>query len=306
MSPPEDDTDARSIILLTHVCRYWREFIISRPNNWTLVSTRSEGLGMLSLRRAKEAEPLELQLYMDQVRREPGFSELINSRIQNAKALCLSQFKTIKELTRTLPNLTQSAPNLRSLTLVGLGGADWDQSADPFESLAPGLRYLKLANIPLYSSFLRLRTLTDLGLDDPRFTLHLDTLLDFLEENRSLESATLNIRFAQGSLRSSRREVAIANKLQYLSIDVGSAVDSKALVSKISLRRSARLEIRSCGDAELKLVMSGVPANQFANLPSPDFMEHQYHGSERSIRSTSPRQRPRASPRILQVTMVTY
>ena len=245
------------------------------------------GLGVLSLRRAK-AEPLELELHMDQVTKEPGFSELINYRVRNSKSLCLSQFKTIKELMRTLPNLTQSAPNLRSLTLVGLRGAEWDQSADPFESSAPGLRCLKLVNIPLYSSFLRLRALTELALDDPRFTLHLDTLLDFLEENHSLKSATLNIRFAEGTLRSSRRETAITNQLQYLSMDVGSAADGKALVSRISLQRGAHLEIRSCGNAELKLVMSGVPTAQFPNLPSPVFMEYQYHGSERSIRLLGP------------------
>lgn len=73
----------RAVDYSTHVCRYWREPTILTPRNWTLISSQTKGLGVLSLRRAKIA-PLELGLQMDQVMEEPGSSELINSRIQNA------------------------------------------------------------------------------------------------------------------------------------------------------------------------------------------------------------------------------
>ena len=64
--------------------------------------------------------------------------------------------------------------------------------------------------------------------------------------------------------------------------------DGKALISNISLRRGAHLEIHSCGDAELKLVMSEVPIVRFANLPSPISTEYQYHGHKRSFRPLGP------------------
>ena len=61
--PEEQDKDARTIIPLTYVCRYWRDSIISIPENWTLISTRSRGLVVLSFERAKAA-PLKLYLVM--------------------------------------------------------------------------------------------------------------------------------------------------------------------------------------------------------------------------------------------------
>ena len=47
--------DVSSIIPLTHVCRYWRESIISTPKNWMLISSEQEGLAALSLERCKAA-----------------------------------------------------------------------------------------------------------------------------------------------------------------------------------------------------------------------------------------------------------
>ena len=70
-------------------------------------------------------------------------------------------------------------PNLRSLTPGVDNEKDWDLSIDPFESLSHTLRYLELADIYLYPSFLRLRALTELILSNYQFSLHLDTLLDF-------------------------------------------------------------------------------------------------------------------------------
>jgi len=54
-----------------------------------------------------------------------------------------------------------------------------------------------LYNTPLFPSILSLKTLTELTLLDYNFDLRMDTLLDFLEESRSLESATLEISFPE-------------------------------------------------------------------------------------------------------------
>jgi len=55
----EDAIDTGSIVPLTHVCRYWRESIVSTPGNWTLVSSERFGLAGLSMERCL-AVPLEL------------------------------------------------------------------------------------------------------------------------------------------------------------------------------------------------------------------------------------------------------
>ena len=241
-------------------------------------------LAASSIQRAK-ATPLEICLDMDQVRENPGFCDLINSSIQNAKSLRFSGFITVKELTGTLPSFLQSTPNLRSLTLDGAKSRG--NSGDPFESLPPTLRYLNLSCFPLYPPFLRLRTLTELTLYNDRFGLHLDTLLDFLEENRSLESVTLGIMFAKPSLRHSRRGTAIANQFQHLLIFDGD--DGKSLISNITLRRGAHLVIYSKSSGELNDILSGTSTVHLSNLLSPTFMEYQSDSyGERNIRLLGP------------------
>ncbi|KAF9649588.1 hypothetical protein BDM02DRAFT_3186215 [Thelephora ganbajun] len=273
----EKTIDTRSIIPLTHVCRYWRESIISAPENWALISSERINLTELSLERCKAA-PLKVYLNMDQVEANPRFSDLIGPYIKNTETLHLNRISNIEGLTRTLPNLSQSMPNLRSLSLSGL--ADWDGSINPFGPFTPTLTHLSLIRIPLHSSFMDLRTLTDLTLRNNAFNLHCDTLLDFLEENCSLKRATLEIRFTHPSFRISRRQLAIENRLQSLSICSINAMDNKALISRIALQRGAHLEITLYArNTESDDVLSIISTTHLSNLKSPTFME--YHPGSR-------------------------
>ena len=276
--------DTRSIIPLTHVCRYWRESIISTPGNWALISSEWTGLTELSLKRCMAA-PLELWLHMPQVRTNPGFSTLVTPHLQNTKTLRVRHISSIEELAQILQNFPQSMPNLQSLSLSG--HADWDRSIDPFESLTPALTQLSLISVPLYPSFMRLKALTDLTLRNHRFNPHLDTLLDFLEENRSLERVTLDIRFIEPPLRNPWRRITIGDKLRSLSICSTNAMASRALISSITLQRGAHLEIivydRS---AESNVVLSVVSTTYFPNLRSPTQME--YHPDKKNIRLIGP------------------
>ena len=111
----EDTVDARPIILLTHVCRYWRESIISTPEHWTWISNRSRSLTILSLQRAKAA-PLRISLDMDQIKESPWFSDLIAPHIQNTETLYIDSISTTKELSQMFPNFPWSMPNLRLLS----------------------------------------------------------------------------------------------------------------------------------------------------------------------------------------------
>jgi hypothetical protein len=283
----EHDTDPRDIIRLTHVCRYWHEFIVSMPRNWTSISSKSKGLAALGLQRAKGAPP-KLCLDVRQVREQRGFSDLINSKIQNAETLRFSGFDNTATLTRTFPKFTQPMPNLRSLTLDGSGRGERESSADPFGSLAPTLRYLKLTDVPLYPSFLRLRALTELVLTRhySNLQVHLDTLLDFLEENRSLESVDLGIGLVPASLFGPRRRGAIVNQLRHLSITHNFTAAAKELLSNIPLQKGAHLEIITNTSDETNDVLPGIPAAQFPILLSPAFLEYQSH--QRRIRLFGP------------------
>ena len=218
---------------------------------------------------------------MRQVKRNPWFSDLITPHIQTTETLRFSHISMVEELTQTLPNFPQSMPNLRSLTLSGPWNAGWDWSIDPFGPSTPPLTHLSLSDIPLYPSFLHLRTLTDLTLRSCWFYLHLDTLLDFLEGNCSLERATIGVTFAHPSLRSSRRRVVTGNRLRCLSICSYDAMDNKALVSSIPLQRDADLEITLCYESTgLNDVLSLISTTHLSNLRSPNFME--YHPDKRT------------------------
>jgi len=284
--PNENARDTRSIIPLTHVCRYWRESIVSTPENWTLISSERIGLTQLSVERCKAA-PLKIWSDMRQVKRNPWFSDLLTPHIQTTETLRFNHISVIEELVQTLPNFPQSMPNLRSLTLSGPWNAGWDWSTDPFGPLTPPLTHLSLSDIPLYPSFLHLRTLTDLTLRSCWFNLHLDTLLDFLEGNHSLERATLDITFAHSSLRSSQGRTVTGNRLRRLSICSYDAMDNKALISSIPLQRDADLEMSLCYQSTgLNDVLSLI-STYLSDLQSPAFME--YHPDKRtSIRLSGP------------------
>ena len=273
----EDTVDTRPIIPLTHVCRYWRESIISTPENWTRISSRSRSLAVLSLQRVKAA-PLQICFDMDQIRESPGFSDLVTPHIQNTGTLRIDSISTIEELSKIFQNVPQSMPNLRLLSFsLQSGQAEWDWSTDPLGLSTPTLTHLSLTNIPLSPSFLRLRTLTNLSFHYRRFGLNfrLDRLLDFLEGNRSLERLDLNIRFAKPVLRSSRRQIPIRNRLRSLKIVSANAMDGNALISNITLQKDAHLEISLYDwNAGSKDLLSIVSMDHLSNLQSPTIMEY--------------------------------
>ena len=272
----ENNIDARPVIPLTHVCRHWRESIVSTPGNWTLISNNRSELTALSLERAKAAR-LDVSVDMRQFRADPRSFGPIIPYTKNIDTLSIYDLPGIEELALVFPNFPQSTPNLRSLTLYSTyANAKWDRTVDPFKSFPRALKCLGLFDIPLYSSLRNLRALTDLTLRYLTFDGHVDTLLTFLEQNRSLERATLDVRFTEPSLRQSQRQAAIKNRLQHLSITCNNPMNAQVLIANIALRRGAHLEISSLdNNTRLSDVLSDIPTNHLSNLSSPDFLEYQ-------------------------------
>ena len=279
--PDEYAVGTKQIIPLTHVCRYWRESIVSALEHWTRITCcQTTHLTALSLMRSKAA-PLQLSLRTAAIRRRgPGFCDLIRPYIQNIETLLFDDLGQIEDLTRTLPNFPRSTPNLRSLELrymqYNCWDPTWDLLTDPFELFPDTLRSLSLDHIPLYPSFLRLKTLTELSLDLNTVHPPLDTLLDFLEENRSLQSVDLTIIPKGAPTPILERRVAIMDQLRHLSITSSDVIIARTLISNVSLRRGAHLGItfRDSGTrVGLRDILSGVSLTHLSNLPSPTFME---------------------------------
>ena len=285
----EISNHVRQIVPLTHFCRYWRGVVISTPNHWTSISIESSStkLAGLSLERAM-AVPLDVHLDMRRFREDDWVVDLLGPKAQNAKSLIILNLpRGAEDVTTAFPNFPQSMPNLRSLKISRCEGSCWDRFVDPFGSLACSLMSLTLMDIPLYPSFLSLRTLTTLLLIDHNFHLHLNTLLDFLEENRSLQSATLWVSFAESSLRSSQRQSPIRNRLRYLSISSIRVIEVQALISNIALQRGARLGIvYPSVNAGLDEILTGLSTAHLSNLPSPTSIVYEIH--PRRIRLVGP------------------
>lgn len=129
---------------------------------------------------------------------------------------CTHVFATEK-LTEALPNFPKSMPNLRTLALNDC--TYLSRVIDPLDSPThTTLRELSLHSFPLLPSILALRTLTEFHLCNFRINIHVDTLLSFLEENRSLEHASFNINFEENSLCCSQRQTPVETGLQHLYI----------------------------------------------------------------------------------------
>ena len=241
----------------------------------------------LTLERSKG---VALQLLLDpDLAGFPSFCDPILPYIQNIETLRFGVFDALEQLTQALPNFPQSTPNLRMLELISVGG--FDASIDPFELFPSTLRSLSLEDIPLYPSFLKLRTLTKLSLeyfntDCPA----LDTLLDFLEENHSLESVDLMIKNNESPTHIPHRRTVITNQLQNLSITAQHAMTARTLISSIPLQRGAHLKITSYSTSNndgLRLddILSGISMTHLSN-PSPTYME--YRSPNPAIRLVGP------------------
>ena len=270
MSPiSRHEWDTRSIVPLTHVCRYWPESSISAPDNWTSMRNERSRLVALSLERAKTA-PLRIHLALDC---NPETLHLLASRIGTAKTLHIEGFSTLEEFSQALPNLSLPIPNIRSLALDSSGPTEWDLSVDLFRSPAHTLRHLSLTNIPFFPSFLCLRILTCFSLTDHTFRLPLDYFfffLLFLEGNPSPEDVRLEFGFARPTLRHSGNQNVIKSQIRFPMISSCNSLDIKALISRMALPGGAHLDIRPWGaNVGLNDILSDNSVTHLQNLSSP-------------------------------------
>ncbi|KAF9786440.1 hypothetical protein BJ322DRAFT_1210821 [Thelephora terrestris] len=269
----DEDDDANSIVPLTHVCRYWRESIISTPSDWTLISNVNEDMTAACLQRAKAA-PLGITLEMPL---DPSFPDIFAPHFQKTRTLTVRSISTFEELTNAFKNFPRSMLTLRSLEPVRKEGAGWARSTDPFRSFVPALKRLRLSGVPLYPSMLELGTLTEFTIKHHRFNLHLDTLLNFMEGNHSLERATLDLYFTDDlSLLNSERTSPMRNQLRYLSISSSNLNDAEALLFNIPLQRGADLHIHLSFKNEFAELSDFLPDTSAAHLsdpPSPTFLK---------------------------------
>ena len=276
--PEESARDPSSIIPVTHVCRHWRDSIVSTPNNWTRISSERIGLAELSLERCGVGS-VEMWFDISQAGITPGFFDSITPHLQNTRVLGVKCSPT-KNPSQTLQKILPLTPNLQSLSLLDCGGNSFNRPKDPCGQLTSSLNCLDLSGTLLYPSLLGLRTLTSLKILDHSARLHLDTLLDFVEENRALEYANLNILFNIPSLQNARPRLPIKNRLRNLSIAFECTPN---LLSKIAVQEGAHVYLHLLGK-QMEYLPPFVSMGPLSNLRSPTCMK--YCPDEVSTRTT--------------------
>ena len=272
---------AGPIVALTHVCQYWRDCIVSAPDNWVQISNSQRELAELSLRRAKAA-PLDVILIPSS--RGESFDFLLPHAC-NIVSLDCTYHTTTEELVQTLSNFPKSMPNLQSLTLSGCerDADQYNHAIDPLDlSTHTMLRKLSCYDLPLFPSILGLSALTELNFRDLRIRLHVDTILEFLESNRSLERANFAVNFEEDSLCRSRRQTPVKTRLQHLFIWCNQERNVKPLISNIRLRKGGTLELMDYGDVGLSRILSTVSTT---HLPGSSL---EYQPFPRKIRLIGP------------------
>ena len=239
-------------------------------------------MAAVNLERAKAA-PLEIHVWMFEATGQPTFPDVLIPHFRNTKTLTVRCITSFEEFAEMFPDFPQSMPNLQSLTLELDDIEGWNPLTDPFESLTHTLEGLELLSIPLSPSLLTHRSLTRFRLHHRRFNLPLDTLLDFLEENRSLTNVNLRIGFIEPSLRSSQRRSLMRNQFQYLEIHCDNMMDARALISNVPLQRGAELRIYS-EYKRLDDILFGISTTHLSNLLVPTFAAYASYGWSISLR----------------------
>ena len=145
----------------------------------------------------------------------------------------------------------------------------------------------RVGRYPLYPSFLDIRTLAELSLRYKKVKPHLDTLLELLEGNHSLERVKIKIYFKDFPTPFPQVRAAIANRIQRLSISPPNARIARTLISSIPLQRGAHLKVKAYSEGlGLNNILSGISITHLSNLQFPTSLE--YRSEARRIRLDGP------------------
>ena len=258
--------DPRPIVSLTHVCRYWHKSITSSQRNWASIATAWKRLVPLCLERAGTAT-LAVDLSVSEVKGDFDFLVPLFSHVPRIAHLSLTEYSSVETVADDLPGFL-SAP-MSSLTSLEL--QQTEEPADLFPSIrAPvppvftavsKLKSLRLTKTPLYPPLFSIASLRELELSGYKDPFRLEQFIPFLDSNPNLEYAELDIRFLGGPGETTSVRRAFLPRLRHLSFTCSRAIDSKRLLSHVSLPRGVRIEVTS--------TLSDQSAELLLFLPSP-------------------------------------
>ena len=201
--PSRDQWQHNDVISMSHVCKPWREAIVSYPLLWNISHEESEMVTRMCLERSKS---LPLEIYLSHWS-EWSFNTMRLLKSHTSRFETLELNGSLSDLSEIFTNLKPSGkPILRELTL-------WDPAESDTATLAehasihlpilsheiPTLRKVFLSSFPVTLQLSAVRHLTEASLINPGPT---GAVLDLLANNPCLEKVDLvNMVDDQGSPR---------------------------------------------------------------------------------------------------------
>lgn len=197
------------------------------------------------------AVPLAVDITISDIRCDKDFLGPLLPYTSRISCLRLAGFLFVETVAVRLPGLFHSPMlNLTSLEL--------EQTIEPIDPLplsenppssvfqhVAKLKSLCLTRTPLYPALLNVMSLRELKLLGYTNPFRFGTLIRFLHSNPNLETVVLDIHFVEGSVEIAPVANAPLPRLQHLSVTCSKAVDSRGLLSCISLPRGVHLEVTS-------------------------------------------------------------
>ena len=218
--------------------------------SWASIATRWKRLVPLCLERAG-AVPLAIDITISDVKSNEDFLKPFLAHTSRICRLRLVGYASTDTITDELPGFFNSPMlNLTSLEL--------QQTTEPAElfplseTLVPPvfqnvarLVSLRLTRTPLYPTLFNIISLRELKLLGYASLFNFGTLIGFLHSNLDLEYLVLDVQFTTDSVETPPTKKVTLPRLQHLSITCSKAIDSKGLLSCISLPRGVNVEITS-------------------------------------------------------------
>ena len=186
----EDEDEDEDLITMTHVCRGWRELLITRPSLWTHLHCKNIDRTRVYIERSKSA-PLELSLF------DAGRT----GYLKNAFLLAVPHVSRIKSLDidtagnllqNLTPHLSCPAPLLSELTITYSGDPIHVLDTTLFNGNLPSLSSLSLWGVITHLPWKNLPNLTTFKLYHvPEGKTSVTQLLNFFEGAHYLRDIAL-------------------------------------------------------------------------------------------------------------------
>lgn len=285
--------DPRPIVSLTHVCRYWREAIISNPGNWTSISSGWKRLIPLCLERAG-AVPLTVKITASDIKGHQNFHEALPTHVSRISHLSLTGYSSIEDLADDLPGFfALTLPNLTSLELERAKRPTRSSPSNetPMLPLFQGVSKLKslhLTRVPLYPALYNITSLVELKLAVG--TIPFRGLIGLLESNVALEILVLDLGFTESSVWTVPETEISLPRLRHLEFTCRNTTNARGLFSSVSFPRGVHITVQGSQSnppyAELAAFLPSPPTRIQALLTPITTIKH--WDSPRQLHLSSP------------------